>query len=42
MDASAIQEYFAPLVKYLKDYRAKMNYPIGWSKDAFEKMVQKG
>ncbi|ODM92909.1 Angiotensin-converting enzyme [Orchesella cincta] len=39
MDASAILEYFAPLHNYLKEYRAKMNYPIGWSKDAFEAMV---
>ncbi|ODM89574.1 Angiotensin-converting enzyme [Orchesella cincta] len=38
MDASAILEYFAPLHDYLREYRAKINYPIGWSKDAFEAM----
>ncbi|ODM92654.1 Angiotensin-converting enzyme-related protein [Orchesella cincta] len=42
MDASAILEYFAPLHDYLREYRAKINYPIGWSKDAFEAMVRKG
>jgi len=41
MDASAILEYFAPLHKYLKEYRAEMNYPIGWSKDAFETMIHR-
>ncbi|CAL8085572.1 unnamed protein product [Orchesella dallaii] len=42
MDASAILEYFAPLHEYLKEYRAEMNYPIGWSKDSFEALVNRG
>ncbi|ODM97276.1 Angiotensin-converting enzyme [Orchesella cincta] len=41
MDASAILEYFAPLLEYLREYRAKMNYPIGWSKTAFEALVKR-
>jgi len=40
MDATAINEYFAPLLKYLRDTREKLNYPIGWSTDAFEKVVK--
>ncbi|CAL8143830.1 unnamed protein product [Orchesella dallaii] len=41
MDATAVLEYFAPLHEYLQEYRAEINYPIGWSNDAFEALVKR-
>ncbi|ODM89396.1 Angiotensin-converting enzyme, partial [Orchesella cincta] len=42
MNASALLEFFAPIYDFLKEYRAKMNYPIGWPKKTFENMVHRG
>jgi len=40
MDATAINEYFAPLLTYLRASRTKLNYPIGWNNSAFENFVK--
>lgn len=40
MDATAIQEYFSPLMKYLQTFRKAMGYSLGWNETAFEEFVK--